>query len=38
MMDDLPPLGFMAIDVGDPVFESDLLSRRRDLPLLDAQS
>ena len=37
MMDDLPLPGFTAIDVGDPVFDSDLLSRRRDMPLSDAQ-
>ena len=36
VMDDLPPPGFTAIDVRDAVFDSDLLSGKRHLPLLDA--
>ena len=36
MMDDPPLPGFTAIDVRDAVLDSDLLSGKRDLPLLDA--
>ena len=36
MMDDPPLPGVTAIDVRDAVLDSDLLSGKRDLPLLDA--